>query len=117
VAEKGYRVFCGWSLFLGLASLPWIEESFKKDDPRIKIPRERTFELLARAEGALEENSRTVQLFELLTSLLPTSDARTDRPSVRSPMSVVGTPVSTWFETLALDEFLTPPDLKALGLA
>ena len=32
VEEKGYRTFCAWSLFLGAASLSWIEKRFELKD-------------------------------------------------------------------------------------
>jgi phytoene/squalene synthetase len=109
VAEKGYRVFCGWSLFIGLASLPWIEESFEKDDSGIKIPRLKTLELLGQAEGALEKNESTVQLFKELAMLLPQTGRQTGHQTVQMP--------SDWFSKLALDDLLTMNDLKALGMA
>ena len=53
--EKGYRVFCAWSLFLGGASLSWIEKSFQAADGT-KIPRNVTQELLASVEALVLDN-------------------------------------------------------------
>jgi phytoene/squalene synthetase len=65
--ERGYRLFCGWSLFIGLASIPWIEKSFEKNDPSIRIPRAETIALMSRAETALETNESTRALYEELS--------------------------------------------------
>lgn len=58
-----YRLFCAWSLFLGLASLPWIERSFQDNAP-IKIPRVRTQELLAQIETVVEDPDALPSFFD-----------------------------------------------------
>jgi phytoene/squalene synthetase len=106
VAERGYRLFCGWSLFIGLASIPWIEESYARNDASIRIPRTRTLELMGRAEAAIGDNERTRLLFEELESSL--SSAGRTEPEVGPPPA--------WFLDLAVDDFLGRPDLRRLGL-
>lgn len=64
---KGYRLFCGWSLFLGLASLPWIDRSWR-ERALIKIPRARTLLLLAEIERKIRDNKALERLFEKLLS-------------------------------------------------
>jgi hypothetical protein len=70
IAEKGFRLFCAWSLFLGLASLPWIERSrflgvFQK------IPRLLTQKLLDSVEAIVDDNQALVGLFRELLPRLP----------------------------------------------
>lgn len=56
VALEGYRLFCGWSLFLGLASLPHIAS-------RKKIGRLETVALLAAVERRVRSNGELEILF------------------------------------------------------
>ena len=63
----GFRLFCAWSLFLGLASLPWIEQSQGAVD-KAKIPRDEAALLLT----AIEDNiSNHAVLDELYRGLNP----------------------------------------------
>ncbi len=73
IPEKlvSYRLFCGWSLFLGLASLPWIERAYEEQSG-IKIPRIRTQELFAEVEAVVGDNQRLRQMFETLLSMIAT---------------------------------------------
>jgi phytoene/squalene synthetase len=63
IEEKGYRTFCAWSLFLGAASLGWIEKSFEADDGS-KIPRTITQELLSAVEDVVQDNEALRAGFE-----------------------------------------------------
>lgn len=58
----GYRLFCAWSLFLGLASLPYIEKSFQSQEP-IKIPRLKTLSLFKKIETLIEDEGSLERLF------------------------------------------------------
>jgi phytoene/squalene synthetase len=111
--ERGYRLFCGWSLFIGLASIPWIEESFARNDPGIRIPRSRTLELMCRAEEVIEDNHATAALYEELERALPTSET--------SPAASVGRPASDvmpeWFQDLLRDDQLGREALTELGFS
>jgi len=61
--EAGYRTFCAWSLFLGAASLSWIEKSYEADDAS-KIPRSVTGKLLAAVESMAQDNEALRMGFE-----------------------------------------------------
>jgi phytoene/squalene synthetase len=63
IEEKGYRTFCAWSLFLGAASLAWIEKSFDANDDS-KIPRAITQELLSAVESVVQDNNALREGFE-----------------------------------------------------
>ena len=69
VQEKEYRLFCAWSLFLGLASLPWIQKSFSLGVLR-KIPRHATQILLGKIEKIIDDNEQLANQFK---NLLPAS--------------------------------------------
>jgi hypothetical protein len=80
IAERGFRLFCAWSLFLGLASLPWIERSrllgiFQR------IPRLVTESLLARVEKLVDDNQALLRLFAELLPPLPTLPTRPQEPA------------------------------------
>jgi phytoene/squalene synthetase len=64
----GFRLFCSWSLFLGLASLPWIQQDWEQNDLS-KIPREQTQALLKEIEAIVGDDVRLKQMFEFLFSL------------------------------------------------
>ncbi len=63
VAEREYRLFCAWSLFLGLSSLPWIENSFSLNILS-KIPRALTNSLLDKVESVIDDNQAITSLFK-----------------------------------------------------
>ncbi len=63
--EVGFRLFCAWSLFLGLASLPWIQRA-ELGDVAAKIPREETLRLMQEVESRVQDNFALVQLYERL---------------------------------------------------
>lgn len=71
VAEKGFRLFCAWSLFLGLASLPWIERS-RLLGVFQKIPRVFTEQLLRSVSAVIDDNQALLKLFRDLLPALPT---------------------------------------------
>ena len=58
----GFRLFCAWSLFLGLASLPFIERAYL-EAANIKIPRDETAFLLASIEKVISDDSALEELF------------------------------------------------------
>jgi phytoene/squalene synthetase len=68
--EVGYRTFCGWSLFLGVASLPWITQAFESKH-QTKIPRALTQTLLTSLEGIIQDNEALMKGFEEFLSFLP----------------------------------------------
>jgi phytoene/squalene synthetase len=61
-AQKEFRLFCAWSLFLGLSSLKWIESSFLTGLSN-KIPRWMTEKLLVQVETIIENDKALQTLF------------------------------------------------------
>lgn len=66
-SEKEFRLFCAWSLFLGLSSLTFIENSFLSGLVG-KIPRSVTEVLLKKVESLIDSDQK---LLELFNSMLP----------------------------------------------
>lgn len=88
-SEKGYRTFCGWSLFLGAASIPWMQRSFEEQDAT-KIPRALTQELLSAVEEIIQKNASLEESFAEYEPLLPQMEIPRVPPSD-----------SDWFRELA----------------
>jgi len=63
VQQKGFRIFCAHSLFLGLASLPWIEGSYENKKMK-KIPRAATEKLFVLIERHIDDNDFLENLFK-----------------------------------------------------
>jgi phytoene/squalene synthetase len=103
LAEKGFRLFCAWSLFLGLASLPWIEKSSLLGK-FLKIPRFVTEKLLGRVEKIIDDNSALVKLF---TEMLPALPRLT--PSGRPHAAI------PWMEKL-YEGSLSQEEFRELGM-
>ena len=70
VTEKGYRLFCAWCLFLGLASLPWIQKSWAMGMLK-KIPRLMTEKILNTVELHIDDNAALLKLFRKKLPRLP----------------------------------------------
>ncbi len=70
IAERGFRLFCAWSLFLGLASLPWTERSWAKGIFS-KIPRLLTKKLMMSVEKVIDDNQALLLLFQSMLPALP----------------------------------------------
>lgn len=66
-SEKEFRLFCAWSLFLGLSSLTFIENAFLSGLVG-KIPRSVTEVLLTKVESLIDSDQK---LLELFNSMLP----------------------------------------------
>lgn len=102
LAEKGYRTFCAWSLFLGLGSLPWIEKS-NILGKLMKIPRMATELLLNRVESVIDDNQALIKMFrEMLPFEAP-----------QSPIRILGD--GSWMFRI-YDGSLSREDLMALGM-
>lgn len=68
VRDQGFRLFCAWSLFLGLASLPWIQKAALSGAAE-KIPRDETLALLCRVEQKIGDDQALAELYRDLTSI------------------------------------------------
>lgn len=72
VKERGYRIFCAWSLFLGLSSLRWMERStffghvFLNKPPRIF-----TKWKLKRVKDRIDDNEALVEFFRQCLPAFP----------------------------------------------
>lgn len=63
IEEREYRLFCGWSLFLGLASVPWIRRTWARK-VMDKIPRAVTEQILGEVTRRIDDNRALQALFE-----------------------------------------------------
>ncbi len=61
--RNDYKIFCAWSLFLGLASYPHIERSYK-EKTAFKISRIETWNLLRKVKNKISNNESLEALFE-----------------------------------------------------
>lgn len=60
--QKGYRLFCAWSFFLGMASLPLIKDSYgKKAKP--KFSRIKTIQLFHKIETVIDDDNELEKLY------------------------------------------------------
>lgn len=108
--QKEFRLFCAWSLFLGLSSLNWIEKAqltrlFSLNSLSNKLPRWMTEKLLAQVEDIIENDQALLKLFQ---EMLPPAQSST-------PDS---TPLThhTWAFSSIYKGALTSSDLADLGL-
>lgn len=63
ISGRHYRLFCAWSLFLGLASYPWIENSFKQQKTD-KIPAKVTKDILFSVKECIDDNTALSELYK-----------------------------------------------------
>lgn len=109
--HKDYRVFCAWSLFLGLATLPLLVE---ENVHGAKLPREATARLFAEIEAWVDSPSVLRAQFESLISVanLPKPAAQS-RPSAKPHFAK---PVSWAWVSEIYNGLLSQDDLCVLGL-
>jgi hypothetical protein len=104
LTAKGYRLFCAWSLFLGLASLPWINNSWARKVLE-KIPRPLTEKILAEVEAIIDDNQALERFFHKQYAATPVP-----------AMSTAATPATgAWFQRL-YEGPLDGAQLAELGL-
>lgn len=65
VQQKEFRLFCCWSLFIGLSSLSWVQNSFMSQIVT-KIPRWMTEQLISRTEFIINDNAAIQKFFNEL---------------------------------------------------
>jgi farnesyl-diphosphate farnesyltransferase len=71
-SEAGFRTFCAWSLFLGLGSVPFIQNNFAQGGG-VKISREATEVLLEEIESIVGDNEAILNQGRECLALLPES--------------------------------------------
>jgi phytoene/squalene synthetase len=64
------RLFCAWSLFLGMATIPWVVRSWHSDIPP-KLPRSETEALLCEIDGIITDPAALQRLYDHLESAFP----------------------------------------------
>jgi len=102
VNEKEYRLFCAWSLFLGLASIPVIEKSWIQKILE-KLPRAITMSIFNEVSKLIDDNKKLEKLFY---KLLPKQKKEIQLP-------VASTHSLPWLEKLCPS---ATPHLNDLGL-
>ncbi|MDR3606311.1 MAG: squalene/phytoene synthase family protein [Oligoflexia bacterium] len=105
VDERGYRTFCAWSLFLGAASLPFIQQAYEADDGS-KIPRSVTEDLLKAVAEIAQNNT---ELREALAEYLP------QLPRMPATAKLTSSDDGAWFARISGD-VLQPSELAELRL-
>jgi phytoene/squalene synthetase len=68
--EAGFRTFCAWSLFLGLATIPFMQESYSQGSG-IKISRDATEALLSEIEKIVSDDQAILAQGEECLALIP----------------------------------------------
>ena len=62
IPGRNYRLFCAWSLFIGLASLKWMDKSWKTNQS-YKLSRSETLHLIDQINQLIDDNHALVSLF------------------------------------------------------
>lgn len=60
--QREFRLFCAWSLFLGLASLPWLEQ-FNELETSGKLPRNEAEEIFAGVKSVVDHPGQLKDLY------------------------------------------------------
>jgi hypothetical protein len=89
---QAYRTFCGWSLFLGAASLPQIEAAYRGEGVP-KLPRAQTLALLQHVGDLVQNNDILRQTFADYAEQLPAASAAAPSPSD----AALPPPTADWF--------------------
>lgn len=104
---RGYRIFCAWSFFLGLVSLPFIDRSWR-EQKAVKISRQQTFLYLSKVLIKVSNNEALENLYrENLAALRAEASGQETAPL----LPVYG----DWFTPLYRGK-LSPAALPELGL-
>lgn len=105
VPGRPYRLFCAWALFIGLASLRWIDKSWQAND-HYKIKNRETHYLINQIDQMIDDNHALGDLFR---RYLPASSG--ESTSYSHPAE----PKPTWFSTIYPYDF-SSNEVAALGI-
>tara|TARA_B100000749_G_scaffold280707_1_gene278172 strand:- start:96567 stop:97613 length:1047 start_codon:yes stop_codon:yes gene_type:complete len=105
-----YRLFCSWSAFLALASLPWIERSYMQKS-KVKISRLETKTLLVLVESLIEYPKVLRRFYENLASR-----AGLNLDEVRTQLKSVDQPQEAWFVAAYQGDSLSQADFLEIGV-
>jgi len=96
-AARSFRLFCAWSLFIGLASLKWIDKSYQ-EKATYKIPKSETLALTFKIKCIIDSNASLDKLFLKYV------------PAAAMPQSTIShtnaLPLPEWFRTIYPSQFL-----------
>lgn len=112
--QKEYRLFCSWSLFLGLASLPFIRSVFTENESLdfAKISRQEALGLFQAVENVIDQPQ---ELKEFYLELLQAAGLNSSSPRLnRKPVSGSFSNAEKWQEFYHGP--LTQEDFVELGL-
>lgn len=68
VKQREFRLFCAWSLFLGLGSLPWLDQLHKAEESG-KLPRDEAEEIFNGVEQVIDNPAELNNLYASLFAL------------------------------------------------
>ena len=103
IPGRPYRLFCAWSMFIGLASLKWLDQ--KGQGNKIK-PRE-TYYLVNQINLLIDDNRALEKLFNSYLPEQYKESQRTHSESIKQ--------IPTWFKTI-YDEEQDPINWFELGV-
>jgi phytoene/squalene synthetase len=109
-----YRIFCGWSLFLGAASLPAIEAAYAGAGVP-KLPRAEAQALLQSVAELVQDNATMQAAFDAYMAHLPKSPDAKTAPDLSPAAQTNPGDKTDWFAALA-DIALPQIELRELGL-
>jgi phytoene/squalene synthetase len=101
IEEKGFRLFCGWSLFLGLATIQVLE----LNEGAKKLGRLQALALIEKVENLIQDNPQIEKLFQTYSQVL------NQRLTADLPISAT----NAWFLN-TVEGLLTQKEMKSLKL-
>ncbi len=102
---RSYRLFCAWSLFIGLASLKWLDKNWQLQQQKYKITSKETCYLMNQIRQLIDDNQALEQLF---MDYLP--EQKRARECYGQEQQI-----PTWFQNIYLDDSESI-DWSALGM-
>ena len=63
ISGRSYRLFCAWSLFIGLASLKWIDKNWTLQQEKYRISSEETNFIVKHVNQHIDDNTALERLF------------------------------------------------------
>lgn len=101
---RAYRLFCAWSLFIGLASLKWLDKNWQLQQQKYKIKSKETYYLVNQISQLIDDNQALEHLFNDYL------------PEQKITVSIYGQQptMSSWFYNIYHDD--APVDWCALGM-
>lgn len=86
VEQKSYRLFCAWSLFIGLASLPWMKKTYEHKK-MFKIPRVKTMYVIHKIESIISKPQELKKYFEKLIQQINTLNSSSEIKAKNKPFA------------------------------